>query len=422
MKILHLNLSDYSVTGGTGIAMYRLHQAFNRLGHESRILCAVKQLQQEDTVLLRRPLHARAIERLLVKMEEPLGLRDSALVVSARSVRRDPLYVEADVIVLHCIHNGFLSYLGLPWITEKPTALYVHDMWAFTGQCHQSAECDRWKTGCGSCPHLGDLRRDSTRWEWRLKDWAYRHSRLHVVAGSTWTCDAVRQSMLNRFPIEHIPLGLETGIFRPRGSARCRRSLGLPTDKKLLMFSASNSNAIQKGCDLLRDALRGLPDSVKAETALITIGGYAPPPSETDLPIFDFGFVEDDRDKVALYSAADVLLLPSRNETVGLVSLESLACGTPVVAFRVGGTPDAVRHGMTGMLAERGDVVGFRDCIVRLLENDSLRRMMSRQGRNLAEREYSLDVVAPRHLAFYESLLSERIQLPSKAAARGAFA
>jgi glycosyltransferase involved in cell wall biosynthesis len=412
VKILHLNLSDYSASGGTGIGMYRLHQGLLRSGHPSKILCLVKQFQDDDTVYFDRSLPTKAIERLLQSAEKPLALRDSARILSTVNLRHHPLYQQADIIALHCIHENFLSYLGLPWLTQKPTVFYIHDMWAFTGQCHYSYECDRWQTGCGNCPHLGNLAWDNTRLEWRLKNWAYRHSRLHVVANSSWTLDRIQNSMLSRFPSRHIPLGLDTEIYRPHDPIVCRELLGLPQDKKILMFGALGLKDWRKGGDLLAAALRGLPDNIKAETVLVTMGRQEAVPGAVEMPTFHFGFVESDRLKSYLYAAADVLLLPSRNESFGLVSTESLACGTPVVAFRVGGVADAVRHGVTGLLAAPENGMEFSDRIVQLLSNDALRHNLGQRGRDVAVKDYSLAVVTQRHLEFYQEAVRSRLNQP----------
>jgi glycosyltransferase involved in cell wall biosynthesis len=413
VKILHLNLSDYAATGGTGISVHRLHTALRRAGHQSKILCLVKQFQEEDSIYLDRSLPTKAIERLLQKLENPLALKESSRILSAINLRAHPLYQEADVITLHCIHESFLSYLGLPWLTQKPTIYYIHDMWAFTGQCHYSYDCDRWQTGCGSCPHLGTLKRDNTRLEWKLKKWAYDRSQLHIVTSSHWTHDRVGQSMLKQFPTFQIPHGLDTDLFRPYDAAHCRQILGLPLNKKILMFGAIGLKDYRKGGDLLVEALRGLPDALKAETVLITMGRQESLPGEVDLPSFNFGFVEDDRLKAMLYAAADVFLFPTRHETFGLVSTESIACGTPVVAFNVGGVSDAVRPGGTGLLAAAENVTEFRDCIIRLLEDDALRHQLSHQSREIALQEYAFDLLAPRHLEVYQQAMrSHQIPLP----------
>jgi glycosyltransferase involved in cell wall biosynthesis len=414
VKILHLNLSDYSATGGTGIGMHRLHTALKRAGHQSKILCLVKQFQEEDSIYLDRSLLIKGIERLLQKAERPWALPESSRVLSALSLKNHPLYQEADVITLHCIHENFLSYLGLPWLTQKPTIYYIHDMWAFTGQCHYSYECDRWQIGCGSCPHLGTLKRDNTRLEWKLKKWAYDRSQLHIVTNSQWTQKRVRQSMLKQFPAFHIPHGLDTDIYSPYNAADCRKILGLPLDKKILMFGSLGLQDYRKGGDLLVAVLRGLPESVKAETVLMTMGRQESLPGAVDLPTFNYGFVEDDRLKAILYAAADLFLFPTRHETFGLVSTESMACGTPVIAFDVGGVSDGVRPEVTGLLAAAENVAEFRDCIVQLLADGALRDKLSRQCREIALNEYAFDLLAPRHVEVYQQAMrSHQVPLPA---------
>jgi glycosyltransferase involved in cell wall biosynthesis len=408
VKILHLNISDYSVSGGTGIATHRLHTALQGAGHDSKILCMVKQFQEPESIYLDRSLPTKAIERLLHTAETPLALKDSSRILTAIHLKNHPLYQAADVITLHCIHENFLSYLGLPWLTQKPTVYYIHDMWAFTGQCHYSYECDRWQTGCGHCPHLGTLKRDHTHLEWRLKKWAYDRSQLHLITSSAWTEARVRQSMLKSFPLFQIPHGIDTDLYRPYSTTHCRDVWGLPLDKKILMFGAQGLQDFRKGGDLLVEALRDLPAALKAETVLITMGRQDWPPGTVDIPTFNFGFVEDDRLKAMLYSAADVFLFPTRHETFGLVSIESMACGTPVVAFDVGGVSGAVRPEVTGLLAAPENVSEFRSGIVRLLTDEGLRTQMSRQCREVVLQEYANDRLVSRHLEVYQEAIEAR--------------
>jgi glycosyltransferase involved in cell wall biosynthesis len=413
MKVLHLNLSDYSASGGTGIAAHRLHIGLKQAGHQSKILCLIKQLPEEDTVYFDRSPLTKGIERALTFLEPELGLKDSARFITTANLRNHPLYKEADVITLHCIHEGFLSYLGLPWLTEKPTVFNMHDMWAFTGQCHYSYECDRWQTGCGNCPYPGyKLKRDNTHLEWKLKDWVYRHSKLHIATTGTWMTQKVQQSMLNRFPIQQIPNSVDTTTFTPHNAQDCRLELGLPLDKKILMFGALGLKDPRKGGDLLVEALQALPDSLKAETILITMGRQEALSGNVDIPTFNFGFVESDERKAKLYAASDLFLFPTRADNAPLVLVESMACGTPMVSFRVGGVPDTVRPEVTGLLAEPESVTDFRDCIVRLLEDDELRQTLRQKCREVAEREYSMELYTQRFVELYQRAIDARVQLP----------
>jgi glycosyltransferase involved in cell wall biosynthesis len=407
MKILHLNASDYLATGGTGVAMHRMQAGLKQAGHQSQVLCLDKELPDEDTVYLRRSLPTRLAERVLKLIGRELGLEESNPILNTVSVLRHPLYRSADVIHLHCIHENFLSYLTLPWLSaHKPTIFHIHDMWAFSGQCHYSYECDRWKTGCGNCPHLHTQKRDNTALEWKLKNWAYANSHLQVVTHSTWTTTQVQQGMLNRFPVTCFPYGLDTRVFYPRDRESCRAALGLPPGKKVVMFGAPGLQDYRKGGDLLAKTLQSLPPSLKSDLVLITMGKNGSLPEAVDIPTYHFGAIRNDSLKAILYAAADVFLFPTRHETFGIVATESLACGTPVVSFRVGGVPDIVRPGVTGLLAEPENILEFRDHIVRLLTDEELLQTMGVNGRKVAVEEYALETCTQNLLALYSRMIS----------------
>jgi glycosyltransferase involved in cell wall biosynthesis len=124
------------------------------------------------------------------------------------------------------------------------------------------------------------------------------------------------------------------------------------------------------------------------------------------LPVRDLGYLADGHLKAIAYSAADLYLFPTRADVFGLSSIESQACGTPVVSFRVGGVPDHVRPGETGFLAEPDDVLAFRDGIALLLQNEAARLRMSGTCRSSVLQDYDLSLEATRHADLYESVLS----------------
>jgi glycosyltransferase involved in cell wall biosynthesis len=147
-----------------------------------------------------------------------------------------------------------------------------------------------------------------------------------------------------------------------------------------------------------------------AETVIITMGSGKSLPESVDIPAFNFGFVNEDAFKAVLYCAADLFVFPTRNEAFGIVSTESMACGTPIVAFNVGGVPDAVRPGITGLLADRENVEQLRDNIVQLLEDEPLRLSMSTKCRAIAVEEYSLKLYTQRYINLYHQVIGERAQ------------
>jgi glycosyltransferase involved in cell wall biosynthesis len=343
-------------------------------------------------------------------MTSRLGLNDIHR-LSSLQIKRHPIYASADLLHFHGIHSGFLNYLALPALTANKPAVYtLQDMWLLTGHCAYSFDCDRWRTGCGQCPYPEtppEIKRDGTALEWKLKDWTYRQLNLTLICPSKWIAELAAVSpLINRFSIHHIPYGIDTEVFRPLNFERCRSELGIPLDKKVLMFASVKLNDPRKGYDLLLEALQNLPQALKKEILLLVFGKEAKTLASTvGISVYDLGYLNEDRAKVVAYSAADLFLFPTRADVFGLVSLESQACGTPVVSFRVGGVPDHVRPGITGYLARPENTQDFSNGIVALLEDPSLRYQMSQQCRAIAEREYSLTLYAQRHIALYEQLL-----------------
>ena len=171
------------------------------------------------------------------------------------------------------------------------------------------------------------------------------------------------------------------------------------------MFASVWLHDYRKGGDLLMKALQSLPESLKAETILLLMGDEnLSIKSFVNMPILNLGYLSDERSKAVAYSAADLFLFPTRADVFGLVSIESQACGTPVVSFNVGGVPEHVRSGVTGYLAEPENATDFRDGIVQLLEDESLRHQMSQQCRAIAMEEYGLELYALRHIELYDQL------------------
>jgi glycosyltransferase involved in cell wall biosynthesis len=229
--------------------------------------------------------------------------------------------------------------------------------------------------------------------------------RLHIVALCEWMAREVRRSpLLGRFPVSVIPNGLDTEVFAPRDRRAAREQLGLPVDGRLALFVAESVKNRRKGFQLLLDALRGL--NLEDGITLLSIG-RSPPELSLGCGHKHLGEIHDDATLAAAYSAADVFVLPSLQDNLPNTALESLACGTPVVAFDTGGIPDIVRPGLTGALAPVGDPAALRKAITSLLgDSDALARMWA-HCREVAVKEYALEVQTKRYAALYEKLLGQ---------------
>jgi glycosyltransferase involved in cell wall biosynthesis len=412
MKILHIWKTDYLGGGGGGIAMQRLHSGLRKEGADSRILCVRKSTDSALVTLI--PKRAR-IESWLKKFSSRMGLNDIHCISSFR-IKHLPEYQDADIIHFHGIHSGFFSYLALPGLTKhKPGVLTLHDMWPMTGHCAVNYDCERWRTGCGHCPYpdaYPPIKRDGTRIEWKLKKWVYQRSNLVVISPSTAYSRRAESSMLRHCPIHQIPHGIDLGVFQPLDSHQCRLLLGIPPQKKVLMFGALALDQHNKGGDLLLKALKELPERIKPEVVLLLFGGRGESIAEAaGLPVFNLGFITNDRLKAIAYSAADLFISPTRVESFGLVCLEAMACGTPVVSYNIGGVPDIVRHGVTGYLAEPEDASALRDGIIQLIDDNSLSDNISRQGPRIAQKEYALEDQVKKHLGLYEQILTNAVEV-----------
>jgi glycosyltransferase involved in cell wall biosynthesis len=403
MKVLLIHSGDVGRGGGQTV-LNRLKQGLMKSGHQATILCKGK--TQEDSVAMPRWDYPEALVR---KITQRIGLNDVHCLGSFKIKNLDS-YKDADVVDLHCIHSGFFSYLALPQLTRgKPTVFTLHDMWPFTGHCHNSRDCDRWKAGCGRCPYPETspaIRRDTSGLEWRLKKWTYERSNFSIVVPSNWLGNLVKNSILERFPIYRIPHGIDTNIYQPLDTEKCRYALDIPQDKKVVLFAADDLTLYLKGADLLRLALQNLPPSLKKQMILLIFGSKGDSFSKTiDIPARNLGYISEDRLKAVAYSAADLFVSPTRAESFGLVILESMACGTPAVSFGVGGVADLVRPNITGYLAEPENAADLAMGIETVLSDSKHLSVMGEACRRIAIEEYDVDIQVKRYTLLYDSLL-----------------
>jgi glycosyltransferase involved in cell wall biosynthesis len=414
INVLHIN--TWGGIGGAFIASDRLHQSLLQLGQKS-VLAYGRVLHNSDAEIKNAAQykfigkHAGKVERLSIKLAKRLGFNDLGN-LSAFLLKQEEVFRAASVLNFHNLHSDYFSYLALPYLTkDKPAIWTLHDMWSFTGHCAYSYDCSKWQTGCGKCPYLDAqpaVYRDATYLEWNLKKRLYQHSNLTIVAPSKWLAEQAQQSLLNRFPIHWIPYGIDTEAYQPLDPEQCRSRLGVPAGKQVLLFGAQSLTDFRKGGDLLLKALQSLPSVLKAETVLLTLGDCGDTLAETvGIPTLNLGYVNSDRLKSMAYSAADLFVFPTRADNLPLVLQESMACGTPMVSFKVGGVPDLVRPGVTGYLAAPEDADDFCNGIVQLLADKTLRHQMSHNCREIALKEYPLDLQAQRYLEVYQQAIAK---------------
>ncbi|WP_414568118.1 glycosyltransferase family 4 protein [Nostoc sp. CCY 9925] len=408
MNVLHINQSD--IGGGAAIAGYRLHQGLLKQGINSKLMVGWVETDSELVAAVSRKYR---LENQLSRVTNSLGLNYLNL-ISTFDIFKHNFYTQADVINFHNLHTGYFNYLAIPGLTEsKPAIFTLHDMWSFTGHCSYSYDCDRWQRGCGECPYpetYPAIARDNTHIEWKLKNWVYSKSHLSIVTPSQWLTEQAKKSMLSRFPIYYIPNGIDTDAYQPLNAEKCREILGIPANKKVLMFGAHLLQESRKGGDLLVKALQNLPEALKSEILLLILGKASEKFGDLEgIPTLKLGYVSSDRLKSIAYSAADLFIFPTRADNLPLVLQESMACGTPMISFKVGGVPELVRPGITGYLAQLEDTQDLSNGIVQLLEDSQLRQKMGENCRAIALQEYTLDLQIQRYLQLYQQVVGKII-------------
>jgi glycosyltransferase involved in cell wall biosynthesis len=314
-----------------------------------------------------------------------------------------------DIIHLHWITGGFMRLETLSHL-KRPIVWTLHDMWPFTGGCHYSSECKRYTGSCGCCPELSSsIENDLSRRIWRRKAQAWREVPLTIITPSRWMAEcATASSLFSEADIRVIPNGIDTTLFHPIDRSMARKILGLPLDRRLILFGGmSPTENPRKGFQHLLPAIKDLANNGWGEsTELLVYGGnQSEKTPDFGMKARFIGQVSDDATMVLLNVAADVLVAPSIQDNLPNTVMEAMACGTPVVAFSIGGMPDMINHGETGWLAQPFDHQDLARGIVYVIESSSRREKMGLKAREKIVQDYTESIVAQRHIDLYDELL-----------------
>ena len=301
---------------------------------------------------------------------------------------------EADVVHYHLVHNNVISLLDLAMLFElKPSVWTFHDPWPMTGHCVGTQQCDRWLTGCSDCPHpdvpfaMVDDRADRM---WKVKEAILRDVDPDVVVTSPRMRDMVRRSPLTSHldKVHLVPFGIDSSVFLSDDrKLESRQALGIPEDDFVVLFRSTRTEF--KGLPFIVEAMGLRPPS--SPTTLLTIDGIGLVDDlSDDYNLVELGWVDDETLYPLVYSACDMLLMPSTAEAFGLMALEAMAAGRPVVCFEGTSLPDTTHAPDCGIAVPLGDTAALREAVDSLRDPlEATRRGML--GRELAERQYSLD-------------------------------
>src|SRR5947207_7098291 len=400
MRVLHLNTHS---SGGSYEYAALLSTALVEQGIESRVLCKNSPSAQTGRVLL-----DRVIRRSYVSFSTEPWHGTRRLLSSPAHEKLEGI----DVVHLHTVADWF----DVPrWLETLPhrmgVVISIHDMWHVTGGCFLYRGCDRYARQiqpCGPCPIL---RWPANRFlakaahSWKLR--AFQNCGARMVANSHWLAEIAGRSPIAKAcgGVEVIPPGIDTTVFKPQDKTLCRKHLDLPEDAFVTVTGGASLTDENKNVPWLLEQLSALPDLDGIIILAFGEGALAIP---SGLNVRFTGGIRERHDLARLLAAADVFVSASLMETYGLTLMEAMACGTPVVAFRVGGIPEAAPDGQGAILCAAQDGTGLVEAIIKLRNSPQLRQRLGNLAHETAHTRNAASSFSHRFARLYRDCISSR--------------
>lgn len=376
-------------TESSGKAALRLHQAFLKNGVDSTIISLKHQINDDDKTVQKGRI-SRIIAWLDNKLQKFINrntLKEFGLFsypVLGSDISKMKAVKEADFIYIHWVLGGFLNLTNIEQLAKlgKPILFFMHDMWGITGGCHHSFSCEKYKSGCYNCHmfpehQMHDL--SFSQFNTKLKLYS-KYNNFFYISPSKWLYNCTKESALTKNKsVFYIPNILNTSLFKPIEKSIAKQIFNIDPHKKVLAFGAISINSPYKGISFLKQALKILSEEGDCNDYVILIfgSGYKKEiADEIPFKTMFLGYLEDKYSTMLVYNAADVFIASSLADNLPTTILESLSCGTPAVAFDVGGIPDLVKHKENGYLAKYKDAydlsAGIRYCLQNNIKGYSL--------------------------------------------------
>ena len=405
MKILQVNGYESPGRRFHGLSITPL---LKKYGIESKHLVWDKDTKNPDVLTFEGAI-TRKTNQVLRLIEEQASLQ-SVLYRNVPKMIKMPAFQEADLIHLHIIHSGYFSIGDLSKITNlKPTVWTLHDPWAMTGHCIHPFECKRWMIGCGDCPDLTipfSLKKDNTELLFNYKLKAYQDAKFELIVASKWMFNMVKLSPLFRgVPVHQIPFGLDLTFFYPLTTPKAREKLGISKDMLVICFRADNNSF--KGLPYIIKALEKI--KTKQSICLLTLGSNDNflKKFEEYFKIINLGWVNNEETVRDALVASDIFLMPSIAESFGMMAIEALACGKPIIVFDKTALSDVVYAPDVGMSVPLNNSEAFYQALQYLIDNPTERIERGKKGREIAELYYNEERQAQSLAELYKKIVKK---------------
>ena len=311
-----------------------------------------------------------------------------------------------DIIHLHNLHDSYINLSMLFSYIKKhnvPTVWTLHDCWAFTGQCPHFtiAKCNKWKAGCYGCPQYKAYPSslyDNTKRMWQLKKkWFTGVKNMTIVTPSEWLAGLARESYLKQYPIEVINNGIDLNVFKPTHS-NFREQYGIPGDKYIVL-GVSFAWGYRKGLDCFVEMAEKLGEQYQ----IVLVGTDDEIDKNLPKNIISIHRTQNQKELAEIYSTADVFAMPTREENYPTVNMEAIACGTPVVTFDTGGSPEMLDD-KTGIVVEANDI----EATVKAIKDICEKKRCNDEEYNVAySKDFDMQKKFAEYIELYANVLEE---------------
>ena len=363
MRILEINTVNF---GSTGHIMLRIADLARSEGHEAVCCFYARRNKPADANTIY--IGNKITHNLHKKFSKYTGYNGRLSVISTWNFLRKVKKFNPDIIHLHNLHDRFINVPMLFKFIKKNNIKVIwtlHDCWSFTGQCvhFTIAGCDKWKTGCHDCPQIhvypaSNVDRTKKMWELKKK-WFTGVNDMTIVTPSVWLSELVKESYLKDYPVKVINNGIDLGVFKPTESD-FRAKNGL--DGKFIILGAASIWEQRKGIDIFIELAKRLDDRFK----IVLVGTNDEDDKILPDNILSIHRTSNQKELAEIYTAADLFFNPTREENYPTVNMESIACGTPVMTFKTGGSPEIIDD-KTGVVVD-DDIDAVEQKIISIYE------------------------------------------------------
>lgn len=409
MKVVLVNTSEFK--GGAAVACNRLFYNLRANGIDCKLLVLNKSSNDKNVIEIPQKKFQQYFLKFLFYIEllfQKLFKKkytDYSFPFFGIKLSDIPEIREADVVHLHWINNSFVKIHDLQKLLNsgKKVIWTLHDMWAFTGGCHYANTCSLYKSTCTNCPQLKNNTIDFSKIQQEYKN-KIALKKITFITPSKWLKEIGSESfLLKDAEIHSIPNCIDTNKYYKLTREEALENLGISIEKskKILLYVAMSADDPRKGYKELLKALNHWC-KISSEKVHLIILGRLNQPIELDndqITIHALGRLFDNKKIISAYSCADVFLMPSNQDNLPNTIMEALACGTPIVAFPVGGIPEMITHMKTGFIAKSNDTKSFAEGIQWLIENGN--QDLQSNCIDFAKENYSFSVIFEKHSKIY---------------------